>query len=61
MKGCSERQYPCGIWINCNIYKSLYIKKWKHYRDSRFTKDLHDWYDMIFRLKYDIPDMFPNG
>lgn len=61
MDGCFKRRCPCGRWINCRIYKDVYIKKWKHYHDNQFTKEIRDWYEFNFRIDNKMIDTIPNG
>jgi hypothetical protein len=48
----------CRRWINCCYYNKM---KWKEYHDDEHLAEILKWYETHFRIKFEIPDAFPNG
>ena len=61
MIGCTQRDCPCGKWINCDQYKDIYNRKWRRSHNDELLSKIHDWYDINFRAGYHYPDSFGNG
>lgn len=57
--GCN-RKCACRLWVNCRYYNN---RKWK---ESRENEDEHmeaiwEYYNVIFRISYDMPIANMNG
>lgn len=56
--GCEQRKCPCRKWISCSRYNS---KVWQDLHPEELNIDLHNWYDIHFRINYQYPDILGNG
>lgn len=56
INGC-HNQCPCRRWINCSYYNKI---QWK-YSGSEHVDEILKWYDTHFRIKFETPDISPNG
>lgn len=54
---------PCGLKWNCIKYRGITIsnKDWKYNHNDKHIAIINEWYQNHFRLKYDCPEIFPNG
>lgn len=49
---------PCKTWTNCRQYS---INAWKDIHPEKINKELHEWYDTNFRIKYEHGENIGNG
>lgn len=49
---------PCGTWVNCIRYSN---KIWDDLHPETFNEQLHDWYDVHFRIAYELVNSMGNG
>lgn len=58
--GCEHRKCPCRWWVNCAQYVDM-AEQQRRLKIKSFKKDISDWYDSFFRIKYEYGDSFGNG
>ena len=60
-RGCA-RKCPCRIWAQCNYYVDITERQARlKYKNNKSWKEINDWYDDMFRAKYEHSDMLGNG
>lgn len=55
---CLGIKCPCKSWIQCHKYNT---NIWKSIHPEEFNIELHNWYDTIFRIKYEHGENIGNG
>lgn len=55
--GCKQRKCPCEMWINCRQYTNT----WKCIHPEKMNREVYEWYDTNFRIKYEFSEIIGNG
>jgi hypothetical protein len=60
-RGCKKR-CPCRGWINCCYYVDIeeQQRRLRNKYDNHY-KDIHLWYDVNFRIRYEHGESMGNG
>lgn len=61
MNGCAGRSCPCDMWTQCRNYTDIRTRKWKYNHNDKHIIDINSWYRDFFRMKYECPEIYPNG
>lgn len=59
--GCSGRDCPCRMWINCPKHKDIKAEEWIAEHGDAFNDLIHGWYDTAFKLTFEARDGCANG
>jgi hypothetical protein len=60
-RGCGKR-CPCRGWINCSYYVNIekQQRRLRNKHDNHY-KNIHLWYDVNFRIRYEHGESIGNG
>jgi hypothetical protein len=61
IRGCGKK-CPCRTWAQCRQYVDITEQQKRlKYKDNKILEEIHDWYDNIFRIKYEHGELLGNG